>query len=197
MIKIGLTGSIGMGKSAVAAMFRREGIRVFDADAEVHKLQAGGGALVKLIEQRFPGTTGENGVDRAKLGAAVFNNPTALKSLEAIVHPAVGQSRQRFLQRNRARLMVVLDIPLLFETNAWRHVDLIVTVSAPAWKQRKRVLARKAMTPEKFARIRRLQTPDAQKRARSDVTIDAGVLRRDTADQVRALIACVRAKSRR
>ena len=186
-----------MGKSAVAAMFRREGIRVFDADAEVHKLQAGGRALVKLIEQRFPGTTGENGVDRAKLGAAVFNNPTALKSLEAIVHPAVGQSRQRFLQRNRARLMVVLDIPLLFETNAWRHVDLIVTVSAPAWKQRKRVLARNAMTADKFARIKRLQTPDAQKRARSDVTIDTGVLRRDTADQVRALIACVRAKSRR
>ncbi len=197
MIKIGLTGSIGMGKSAVVAMFRREKIPVFDADAEVHRLQAPGGILIAPIEARFPGTTGTGGVDRAKLGAAVFNNPAALKALESIVHPAVGRSRKRFLQKNRAKPMVVLDIPLLFETKAARHVDLVVTVSAPAWMQRKRVLARAGMTRAKFARIKRLQTPDARKRARSDVIIDTGVQRRDTAQQVRALITCVRAKSRR
>ena len=197
MIKIGLTGSIGMGKSTVAAIFARAGVPVFDADAEVHRLQAPGGALTQLIEARFPGTTGPAGVDRAKLGAAVFNNPARLKALEAIIHPAVGQSRKRFLQKHRSRQMVVLDIPLLFETNGGRHVDLIVTVSAPAWKQRKRVLARRGMSRAKFERIKRLQTPDAAKRAQSDVIIDTGGQVCDTARQVRSLITCVRAKSGR
>lgn len=197
MIKIGLTGSIGMGKSTVAAMFAREGVPVFDADAEVHRLQAPGGALIRVIEARFPGTTGESGVDRAKLGAAVFNNPAERKALEAIIHPAVGRSRRRFLKKHRSRQMVVLDIPLLFETKGMRHVDLIVTVSAPAWKQRKRVLARHGMSLAKFAAIKRVQTPDAVKRALSDVIIDTGGQACDTARQVRSLITCVRTQSRR
>lgn len=197
MIKVGLTGSIGMGKSTVAKMFKRERVPVFDADAEVHRLQGPAGALVSLIEDRFPGSTGVNGVDRARLGAAVFNNPTALKALESIVHPAIGRSRMRFLKAHRSRIIVVLDIPLLFETKGWRRVDVIVTVSAPAWKQRKRVLARKVMTKAKFAAIKRLQMPDALKRARADFIIDTGGSYRDTAQQVRALIACVQSKSGR
>src|SRR3546814_10074446 len=111
----GLTGSIGMGKSAVAAMLRREGVPVFDADAEVHRLQGPGGALVPAIEERFPGTTGPDGVDREKLGAAVFGNKGELQALEQIVHPAVRNARDNFLRQHRARPMVVLDIPLLFE----------------------------------------------------------------------------------
>ncbi len=197
MIKIGLTGSIGMGKSTVAAMFAQQGVPVFDADAEVHRLQAPGGAVIGLIETRFPGTTGAKGVNRALLGAAVFNNPVALKALEAIIHPAVVQSRKRFLLAHRSRKIVVLDIPLLFETKGCRHVDLIVTVSAPPWKQRKRVLARRGMSAQKFAAIKRLQTPDAVKRARSDVIIDTGGQAYDTARQVRSLITCIRSKSGR
>jgi dephospho-CoA kinase len=197
MIIIGLTGSIGMGKSRVAAMFARAGVPVFDADAEVHRLQSPGGPLLSCIESHFPGTTSAQGVDRAKLGAAVFGNPAALKQLESIIHPAVAASRKRFLQRHRSKQMVVLDIPLLFETRGSRHVDLIVTVSASAWQQRKRVLARPGMTPAKFRRIKALQTPDAIKRQRSDVVIETGLLVCDTAAHVRALITCVRAKTRR
>ncbi|MFM9853203.1 MAG: dephospho-CoA kinase [Sphingomonadaceae bacterium] len=197
MIIIGLTGSIGMGKSSVAAMFAKLGIPVFDADAEVHRLQGPGQPLVAAIEAQFPGTTGAGGVDRAKLGAAVFGNPAALKQLESLVHPAVGAGRQRFLRRHRSRRAVVLDIPLLFETKAQRRVDLVVTVSATAWQQRKRVMARSGMTYAKFRRIKRLQTPDAVKRRGSDFVINSAVLKCDTARQVRALITCVQAKTRR
>lgn len=193
----GLTGSIGMGKSAVAAMLRREGVPVFDADAEVHKLQGPGGALIAPIEARFPGTTGSGGVDRAKLGAAVFGHPQELKALEAIVHPAVQKSRALFLRRNRARRLVVLDIPLLFETHAQKKLDGVIVVSAPAWKQRARVLARPGMTPAKFRRIRNLQTPDAQKRRRADLIIDTGTTFVRTRAQVRRLVACLHAKAGR
>jgi dephospho-CoA kinase len=197
MIKIGLTGSIGMGKSAVAAMFAQAGVPVFDADAEVHRLQAKGGVLVGRIEARFPGTTGPDGVDRKKLGAAVIGNPPELRALERIIHPAVYRARQTFLKRHTARPMIVLDIPLLFEkaSRAMRRteVDLIVVVTAPAWMQAKRVLARPGMTAARLRQIRALQTPDCEKRRRADVVIETGCLRNQTHRSVRRLIACLRA----
>lgn len=193
----GLTGSIGMGKSAVAMMLRREGVPVFDADAEVHRLQGPGGSLLPAIEARFPGTTGAKGVDRAKLGAAVFGHPVELKALEAIVHPAVRAERARFLRRNRSRAIVVLDIPLLFETEGQRRLAGVIVVTAPAWKQRRRVLARPGMTPEKFRRILHLQTPDAEKRRRADYIINTGTSFASTRMQVHALVACLVRKAGR
>jgi dephospho-CoA kinase len=191
MIIIGLTGSIGMGKSTVAAMFIRAGIPLFDADHAVHQLQGPGGLLLPAIEARFPGTIGPAGVDRQKLGAAVFGSAEALKALEHIVHPAVAALRRDFLRRNRSRPIVVLDIPLLFEKKGWKSVDQIVVVSAPVWKQSKRVLARPGMTYAKFARIRKLQLPDAEKRKRADFIIDTGTLPGITNAQVRQVIACL------
>src|SRR3546814_8942525 len=123
-----------MGKSTAAMMFEREGVPVFDADAEVHRLQGPGGALVAAIEARFPGTTGANGVDRQKLGARVLGNAHEIAALEAIVHPAVGKAQKRFLARHRARDLVVIDIPLPIEKGGWRKVGAIAVVSAPAWK---------------------------------------------------------------
>lgn len=196
MIKIGLTGSIGMGKSAVSAMFARAGVPVFDADAEVHRLQAAHGALVGAIEARFPGTTGPNGVDRQKLGAAVLGDPVALRALELLIHPAVYRARQRFLARHRSRRLVVLDIPLLFEKRGRKQVDYVVVVSAPLWMQRRRVLARPGMTRQKFARIRALQVADHVKRARADRVIETGRPKWQTNVAVRALIACLSAIKR-
>lgn len=193
----GLTGSIGMGKSAVAAMFRREGVPLFDADAEVHRLQGPGGALLPAIEARFPGTTGPAGVDRAKLGAAVFGHSHERRALEAIVHPAVQASRRAFLRRHRSRKFVILDIPLLFETHGQKRLNGVIVVTAPAWKQRKRVLARPGMTPAKFRQILRLQTPDAEKRRRADHIIHTGTTFADTRTQVRRLVACLGAKTGR
>lgn len=197
MIVVGLTGSIGMGKSTVAAMFIRAGVPLFDADAAVHRLQGPGGALVAAIETRFPRTTGSAGVDRQRLGAAVFGNPEALRALEAIVHPAVAAMRRDFLRRNRSRQIVVLDIPLLFEKRGWRAVDVIVVVSAPAWKQRQRVLRRRAMDWAKFARIKALQMPDAQKRKRADIVINTGTQRSVTRARVSKVIACLKSKTGR
>lgn len=198
MVQIwGLTGSIGMGKSAVAAMLRRLDVPVFDADAEVHRLQGPSGALLPAIEARFPGTTSAGGVDRAKLGAIVFSHPAELKALEAIVHPAVKRSRIAFLRRNRARRVVVLDIPLLFESHTERKLAGVIVVSAPAWKQRARVLARPGMTSAKFNRIRRLQIPDAKKRQGADFIIDTGTTFDRTRAQVRRLVACLHAQAGR
>jgi dephospho-CoA kinase len=191
MIIIGLTGSIGMGKSTVASMFIRAGIPLFDADHAVHQLQGPGGVLLPAIEARFPDTTGPAGVNRQRLGAAVFGNAEALKALEQIVHPAVAVLRRDFLRRNRSRPVVVLDIPLLFEKKGWKSVDQIVVVSAPAWKQRKRVLARAGMSYIKFARIRKLQLPDVQKRQKADFIINTGILLSATNAQVRQVIACL------
>ncbi len=193
----GLTGSIGMGKSAVATMLRREGVPVFDADGEVHRLQGPGGALLPAIEARFPGTTGPKGVDRAKLGAAVFGNAQERKALEAIVHPAVQAARRDFLRRHRSRPFVVLDIPLLFETGGQKKLAGVIVVSAPAWKQRRRVMARPGMTAAKFRQIVNLQTPDAEKRRRADYIIDTGTLFVDTRAQVRRLVACLGAQTGR
>lgn len=193
----GLTGSIGMGKSAVASMLRREGVPVFDADAEVHRLQGPGGRLLPAIEARFPGTTGPEGVDRGKLGAAVFGHPQELKALEAIVHPAVKEERMAFLRRHRSRAFVVLDIPLLFEGHMERTLAGVIVVTAPPWKQRKRVLARKGMTAAKFRRILRLQMPDAEKRRRADYIIHTGTTFAATRAQVRRLAACLGSKTGR
>lgn len=187
---LGLTGSIGMGKSAVAAMFRREGVPVFDADAAVHRLQGPGGALVPAIERRFPGTTSAQGVDRVALGARVFGQPAELKALEALVFPAVAREQARFLARHRARPLVVLDIPLLFEKGGWRRVGAIAVVSAPAWVQRRRVLARPGMTPARLAAIRALQTPDNIKRARADFVIPTACPKSVTRHHVRRIASC-------
>jgi dephospho-CoA kinase len=185
---LGLTGSIGMGKSAVAAMLRGLGVPVFDADAAVHELQGPGGALLPMIEAAFPGTSGPNGVDRARLGAAVFGDPEKLKRLESIVHPAVGAMRGTFLEENAGKPLIVFDIPLLFEKGGFEHVDAVAVVSAPAEQQRERVLARPGMTVEKFEQILKLQVPDAEKRKRADYVIDTGVSLAETRHAVQALV---------
>ncbi|MBV9841669.1 MAG: dephospho-CoA kinase [Sphingomonadaceae bacterium] len=193
MIIIGLTGSIGMGKSTVAKMFREAGVPVFDADAEVHKLQGPGGLLVAAIEAIWPGTTGPRGVDRQLLGQRVLGDRAQLTQLERLVLPAVAAAQRRFLRRHRARKLVVLDIPLLFEKRGWRRVDVVVVVSASAGQQRRRVLARPGMTPQRFAAILRLQTPDRTKRRHADFVIDTGATRTETRAQLHALVALLRA----
>ena len=186
---LGLTGSIGMGKSAVAAMFSELRVPVFDADAAVHALQGPGGALLAPIEQAFPGSTGSQGVDRAKLGAAVFGDAEKLKLLESIVHPEVGEMRRAFLADNADAPLVVFDIPLLYEKTGAAGLDAVVVVSAPPEVQRERVLARPGMTAEKFEKILALQVPDAEKRARADFVIDTGLTLAETKAQVAALVA--------
>ncbi len=191
---IGLTGSIGMGKSTVAAMFEAAGIPVFDADAEVWKMQGPGGELVPAIEAEFPGSTDDNGVLRDVLGKEVFGDKEALARLEAIVYPALARQREAFLIEHFGAPFVVFDIPLLFEKGGHESVDKIVVVSAPAEVQRVRVLARPGMTPEKFAHILSLQTPDAEKRMRADYIIDTGQSLVETEDEVLSLIARLRAE---
>lgn len=174
MIVLGLTGSIGMGKSTTARMFRESGVPVHDSDETVHRLYAGKAA--PLIEERFPGVVHDGVVDREKLARAVLGQPEALKDLERIVHPLVRADADAFLERHRqagARL-VLLDIPLLFETGGEDRVDRIVVVTAPADVQRERVLARPGMTTEKFEAILARQVPDAEKRRRADFLIDTG-----------------------
>lgn len=190
---VGLTGSIGMGKSTVAAMFEAAGIPVFDADAEVRKMQGPGGELLGEIEAAFPGSTGESGVLRDKLGELVFDDPAALARLEAIVHPAVARKREAFLIAHARAPFVLLDIPLLFEKGGNTSLDWVVVVSASAEQQRERVLARPGMTEEKFADILSLQTPDTQKRALADDVIDTGTTLAETEDAVLALIEDLRA----
>jgi dephospho-CoA kinase len=191
MITLGLTGSIGMGKSTVAAMFAEEGVPVFDADAAVHRLQGPAGALVAAIEAHFPGTTGPQGVNRTALSERVLGEPEALRRLESLIHPAVAREREAFLAANAAAPVVVLDIPLLFEAGGWREVDKIAVVSAPTHIQRARVLARPGMTPEKFERILARQLPDAEKRARADFVIPTGGSLDETRQAVRRILACL------
>ena len=192
MIRLGLTGSIGMGKSTVAAMFREEGVPVFDADAVVHRLQGAEGALVAEIEAHFPGTTGPAGVDRGARAERVLAAPASLRRLEALVHPAVAREREAFLAAHADAPLVVLDIPLLLEKQGWRGVDRIAVVSAPAETQRTRVLARPGMTSEKFERILAQQMPDSEKRARADFIIETGLPIEQTRDAVRRIVACLR-----
>ena len=185
---IGLTGSIGMGKSTVAQMFERAGVPVFDADAEVRAMQGPEGELVRSIEEAFPGSTGPEGVRRDELGAQVFGDRDALARLEMIVHPAVAARREAFLIEHAGAPMAVFDIPLLFERGGHEQVDTIVVVSAPEEVQRERVLAREGMTPEKFAHILSLQVPDAEKRARADHVIDTGTTLAETEEAVGSLV---------
>lgn len=187
MIVLGLTGSIGMGKSTAAAMFADEGVPVHDADAAVHRLYAGRAA--PLIEAAFPGTVSDGIVDRQLLGAEVLNDPAGMQRLEAIVHPLVRAEEEAFLDaaRNSGAKLAVLDIPLLYETGAETRCDKVVVVSAPAEIQRERVLRRPGMSEEKFATILAKQLPDAEKRAHADFVIDTG----DGFDATRAAVKAV------
>lgn len=177
MVIVGLTGSIGMGKSTAAKMLREMGVPVYDADAAVHALQAPGGAALPGIEAAFPGVVKAGVLDRQALGARVFGNKEALRRLEAIVHPLVGHKQRAFLRRAAlaGEKLVVLDIPLLFEGMGERRVDATLVVSAPAFLQRRRVLARPGMTTEKFEGILRQQVPDALKRRKASIVIPTGM----------------------
>lgn len=194
MIVVGLTGSIGMGKSTVAQMFAEEGAPAFDSDKAVHALYAPGGAAVGPVEAAFRGVTRDGAIDRAALSAHVVGNAEAIQRLERIVHPLVRQAQSRFLTEQRAAgaQVAVLDIPLLFESSGSQAVDKIVVVSAPADVQRARVLARPGMTEEKFARLLARQMPDAEKRARADFVIDTGGSLESTRAQVRAVLDALR-----
>lgn len=174
MMIVGLTGSIGMGKSETAKMFAALNVPVFDADATVHALQARNGPALPAIEQAFPGVISDGVLDRDTLGKLVFSDPEAKARLEAIIHPMVGEVRQKFFEDASAggHKFVVLDIPLLFETGGDKACDRVIVVSAPAEIQRSRVLARPGMTPEKFENILARQTPDAKKRAGADYVIE-------------------------
>jgi dephospho-CoA kinase len=188
MFVLGLTGSIGMGKSTVAAMFRAEGVPVHDADAVVHTLYEGEAAPV--IEAAFPGTTRDGVVDRGLLAARVLDNPAALARIEAIVHPLVAASRDTFLTEaeKKGTSLVVLDVPLLFETGGDRTVDAVVLVTAPEAVQKERVSRRPGMTPERLAVILARQRPDAEKRAGAHFIIDTGGEFARTVRQVRAIL---------
>jgi dephospho-CoA kinase len=196
MIVVGLTGSIGMGKSTTAQMFEEEGVPVHDSDRAVHRLYAGKAA--PLVEDAFPGTTVEGKVDRERLAARVLGDAAALKRLEAIVHPLVRAEADAFLQRARDSHapFAVLDIPLLYETGGEGRVDRVVVVSAPAEIQRERVLARPGMTVEKFEAILAKQVPDAEKRRRADFVIDTGRGLDGAREQVRAIIGALAGKGR-
>jgi len=186
---LGLTGSVGMGKSTTAQMFVTEGIPMFDADAAVHHLYAGEAA--PLIEREFPGTTANGTVDREKLSAQVVGNPEALSRLEKLVHPLVGRLRAKFMHdaEQEAAKAVVLDIPLLFETGDPAKFHAVIVVSAPAEVQRQRVLARPGMTPEKLEAILKRQMPDSEKRARADFVINTGEGLESARKQVKEVLA--------
>ena len=190
MIILGLTGSIGMGKTTVAKMFAEAGAPAFDSDAAVHQLYAPGGAAVTAVEQEFPGVTKNGGIDRVLLSQRVINDPKALKRLEQVVHPFVRQAQVDFAEAERAAgaKVVVFDIPLLLETSGGDLVDRIVVVSAPHHVQRGRVLARAGMTDEKFTQLMARQMPDAEKRKRADFVIDTGGSLDQTRTQVRAVL---------
>ena len=191
MVIVGLTGSIGMGKSTAAKMLRQMGVPVYDADAAVHELQRPGGAALPPIEAAFPGVVKDGVLDRQALGARVFGNKEALRRLEAIVHPLVARKQRAFLRRaaQRGVPLVVLDIPLLFEGRGERRVDAVMVVTAPAFLQRRRVLARPGMTAEKFAGILRQQVPDTVKRARATVVIPTGLGLAPTRQALQAAVA--------
>jgi len=189
MIRAGLTGSIGMGKSTTAQMFRDEGIAVYDADATVHTLYEG--EAVALVEEAFPNTTMNGKVDRSKLSEYVIGKPENMKKLEAIIHPLVHKKEQEFLKQAETRgdKLVVLDIPLLFETGSKNRVDKIIVVTAPAEVQRERVMARDGMREEKFEAILARQVPDSEKREQADFVIDTSLGLEAASARVREIIA--------
>jgi dephospho-CoA kinase len=188
MVVIGLTGSIGMGKSTTARFFAEAGVPVHDADAAVHRLYAD--EAVPLVEFAFPGVSGADGIDRGKLAKRVVGDPEALKRLEAIIHPLVRREEAQFLAdaEHAAAPVVVLDIPLLFETRGERRVDAIVVVTAPAEMQRARALARPGMTEEKFQGLLAKQMPDEEKRRRADFIVDTSQGFDTARQQVRAIL---------
>ncbi len=191
MIRIAITGSIGMGKSTVARMFERAGVPLFDADAEVRRLQGSGGALVEAIERRFPGSVGDGAVNRDALSALVLGKPEELAALEAIVHPSVQQAREKFIADHAGAPALLFDIPLLFETGGEGAFDKVITVSAPPDVQRRRVLSRPGMTAAKLDTILARQMPDQDKRERSDFVIDTGGPLVQTERQVEHILACL------
>ena len=191
MMTLALTGSIGMGKSTVAAMFADAGVPTFDADAVVRRLQGPGGRLVPEIESRFPGTTRDGQVDREALSSAVLGHRDELAALEAIVHPAVHHERTRFIVENGDAPALLFDIPLLFETGGDVAFDKVIVVSAPDDVQRRRVLGRPGMTREKFEQILERQLPDAEKRERADFVIDTSGDLAATRAQVDAILTCL------
>ena len=194
MIILGLTGSIGMGKTTAANMFADNGVPVYSADDAVHQLYSGRAA--PLIEAAFPGTVVDGTVDRTKLSSAVLGKPEALKKLESIIHPLVHEEEAAFLARARAdgADIALIDIPLLFETGGQSRVDKVAVVSAPADIQRERVLSRAGMTEAKFEAILARQMPDAEKRARADFVIDSSGDFEQTRAQIKAIIAELRGK---
>jgi dephospho-CoA kinase len=200
MLILGLTGSIGMGKSTAAGALRRLGVPVHDADAAIHRLIGKGGAAVAAVERAFPGATRDGAVDRKRLGDIVFADPSARKRLEAILHPLARAGQRRFLMAaaRRREPVVVLDVPLLYETGGDRRCDAVLVVSAPRAIQEQRVMQRPGMTREKLAGILKTQMPDAEKRRRADVVIQTGLDRRAALRQMRAaLVAAKRISPRR
>jgi dephospho-CoA kinase len=191
MLVLGLTGSAAMGKSTVSAMFAARGVAVFDADRTVHALYAGSAAPV--VEAAFPGTTSEGSVDRNRLRDRVLGDEAAMVKLEALIHPLVKREEERFLSeaKNAGRRIVLLDIPLLFETKAEAEVDMVVVVSAPAGVQRERMLRRPGMTPERLEAMLARQTPDAEKRRRAHFVIDTGGTLDETRRQVDEILRAV------
>jgi dephospho-CoA kinase len=194
MIVVGLTGSVGMGKSTTAAMFAAAGAPVYDADAEVRRLYAAGGGAVGPVEAAFPGVTVDGAIDRGRLGEKVLGDPAALERLNAVVWPLMGGAREAFFAAARAAgaTVVVLDIPLLLEAGGERNVDKVVVVSAPAAVQRERVMARPGMTQAKFAALLAAQMSDADKRARADFIVDTGAGFDHAREQVKAILAALR-----
>jgi dephospho-CoA kinase len=195
VIILGLTGSIGMGKSAAARTLRRLGVPLFDADAVVHRLLAPGGAAVGPVEAAFPEVRdAEGGIDRQRLGQRVFRDPPALRRLEGIIHPMVRQAERRFVARARARRdpLVVLDIPLLFESGGVERCDFVLVVSAPARLQRERVMRRPGMSESRFADILRAQIPDREKRRRADFVVATALGRSAAFRRLKAIVRMLR-----
>jgi len=195
MMRIALTGSIGMGKSTVAKMFERAGVPVFDADAVVRRLQGPGGGLVEKIGELFPGAVRCGTLDRECLAHIVLADPAKLRALEEIVHPAVRDSRDAFVAENPAARILIFEIPLLFETGGEKDFDKVIVVSAPAEVQRARVLERTGMSAAKFDSLLARQTPDAEKRARADFVIDTGSDLSTTEAQVSDILDCLGVRS--
>ena len=191
MIKLALTGSIGMGKSTVAAMFARAGVPVFDADAVVRELQGPGGALVERLGELFPGTVRCGTLDRDCLAQIVLSDPAKLAALEAVVHPAVRDFRQAFIDKHADAPALMFEIPLLFETDSEEEFDKVIVVSAPAEIQRARVLERRGMSAARLESILGRQMPDVEKRRRADFVIDTGTDLSTTEAQVRDILACL------
>ena len=197
MIRIALTGSIGMGKSTVAEMFQRAGVPVFDADAVVRELQGPGGDLVDKIGELFPGCVRCGTLDRECLAEIVLSDPEKLSTLEGIVHPAVRAAREGFVTNHPEAPVLIFEIPLLFETGGEKEFDKIIVVSAPVAVQHARVLERTGMSPEKLESILARQIPDAEKRSRADFVVDTGKDLSTTEDQIRVILACLGASAGR